>query len=77
MLAGGDEVSEVHEGNGEIVVFLGGGEGVLNMVELLIADVEVDFGAVGQFADSGLDHLFKQGRAFSNFWACSSFRACS
>src|SRR6266496_2436866 len=46
MLARGDEVSQVHERNGKIVVLLGGGEGILVLVQLLIADIHVDLGAV-------------------------------
>ena len=46
MLARGDEVSQVHQRNGKIVVLLGGGEGILVLIQLLIADIHVDLGAV-------------------------------
>src|SRR6202158_4211970 len=60
MLAGGDEVAEVHEGDDEIVVLLGGGKGVLDLIQLLVTDVDVDLGAIAQLADSGFNHLLEQ-----------------
>jgi hypothetical protein len=45
-------------------MLLGGLEGVLNVLQLLVADADVNFGAIGKLADSGLDHLLEEQLGF-------------
>ena len=60
MLAGGDVVADIHQRNGVVKVLLWGlelrGHGPFQM---LVADVEMDVGAVDQFLDGPGDHFLE------------------
>ena len=64
VLAGSDKVAEIHERNREIVVLLGCVEGVLDAIQLLVADADMHFGAIRQLADAGFNDLLKQRLGF-------------
>ena len=64
VLAGSDKVAEIHQRNREIVVLLGRVEGVLDAIQLLVADADMHFGAIRQLADAGLNDLLKQHLGF-------------
>ena len=52
VLARADEVTIVHQGDGEVVVLFGRNKAVADLLDLLPADLQVYLGAVRQFADS-------------------------
>ncbi len=64
VLASGDKVTQIHERDGEIVMLLRRLEAVLNVLQLLIAYVDMNLGSICQFADSGFDHLLEKRLGF-------------
>ena len=61
VLAGGDVISDIHERDGEIVVFFHAFELLRGRaLEVLVASAEMDGGPVGQFLAGAGEHFLKQ-----------------